>query len=84
MLNSLLDTTGLRNFNLQEAARSGKLVAEVTGLSFAYAEAPVVKNFSTTVMRGDRIGIIGPNGVGKTTLAAAWIAGAGRATAVPL
>ncbi|MBW2688727.1 MAG: ATP-binding cassette domain-containing protein [Deltaproteobacteria bacterium] len=34
----------------------------------AYGDEPLVKNFSTTVMRGDRIGIIGPNGVGKTTL----------------
>jgi ATP-binding cassette subfamily F protein uup len=59
---------GTARFNLHEAERSGKLVAEVTGLSFAYDEVPVVRNFSTTVIRGDRIGIIGPNGVGKTTL----------------
>ena len=59
---------GTARFNLQEAERSGKLVAEVKGLSFAYGDSPVVKDFSTTVMRGDRIGIIGPNGVGKTTL----------------
>ncbi len=59
---------GTANFNLQEADRSGKLVAEVTGLSFAYADTCVVKDFSTTVIRGDRIGIIGPNGAGKTTL----------------
>jgi ATP-binding cassette subfamily F protein uup len=59
---------GTVRFNLQEAERSGKLVAEVKGLSFAYSDSPVIKNFSTTVMRGDRIGIIGPNGVGKTTL----------------
>ena len=59
---------GTARFNLQEAERSGKLVAEVKGLTFAYADSPVVKDFSTTVMRGDRIGIIGPNGAGKTTL----------------
>ena len=59
---------GTARFNLQEAERSGKLVAEVKGLTFAYGDSTVVKNFSTTVMRGDRIGIIGPNGVGKTTL----------------
>ncbi len=59
---------GAARFNLQEAERSGKLVAEVKGLTFAYGDTPVVKDFSTTVMRGDRIGIIGPNGVGKTTL----------------
>ena len=59
---------GTARFNLQEAERSGKLVAEVKGLSFAYGNSPVIKDFSTTVMRGDRIGIIGPNGSGKTTL----------------
>ncbi len=59
---------GTARFNLQEAERSGKLVAEVKDLTFAYDDMPVVKDFSTTVMRGDRIGIIGPNGVGKTTL----------------
>ncbi len=59
---------GAARFNLQEAERSGKLVAEVKELSFGYGEATVVKDFSTTVMRGDRIGIIGPNGIGKTTL----------------
>ena len=59
---------GTARFNLQEAERSGKLVAEARDLTFAYGETPVVKDFSTTVMRGDRIGIIGPNGVGKTTL----------------
>ena len=59
---------GSARFNLQEAERSGKLVAEVKKLTFAYDGSPVVKNFSTTVMRGDRVGIIGPNGVGKTTL----------------
>jgi ATP-binding cassette subfamily F protein uup len=59
---------GTTRFNLQEAERSGKLVAEVKGLSFAYGDSPIIKDFSTTVMRGDRIGIIGPNGSGKTTL----------------
>ena len=59
---------GTARFNLQKAESSGKLVAEVKELTFAYDDLPVVKNFSTTVMRGDRIGIIGPNGVGKTTL----------------
>ncbi len=62
------DRIGTARFSLHEAERSGKLVAEVKGLSFAYGDSPVVKNFSTTVMRGDRIGIIGPNGIGKTTL----------------
>ena len=59
---------GTARLNLQEAERSGKLVAEVKGLSFAYDKTPLVSDFSATVLRGDRIGIIGPNGIGKTTL----------------
>jgi ATP-binding cassette subfamily F protein uup len=59
---------GTARFNLHEAERSGKLVAEVRDLSFAFGAKTIVKNFSATVLRGDRIGIIGPNGVGKTTL----------------
>jgi ATP-binding cassette subfamily F protein uup len=53
---------------VQEAERSGKLVAEAEGISFARGERVLVKNFSTTLLRGDKIGIIGPNGAGKTTL----------------
>ncbi len=59
---------GKVRLNLQDAERSGKLVAKVENISFGYGEQPIVSNFSTTVLRGDRIGIIGPNGVGKTTL----------------
>jgi len=48
-------------------ARSGMMVAEVKRASFAYDQQKIVDDFSTTVMRGDKIGIIGPNGAGKTT-----------------
>jgi ATP-binding cassette subfamily F protein uup len=53
---------------VQEAERSGKLVAEAEGIGFARGERVLAKNFSTTLLRGDKIGIIGPNGAGKTTL----------------
>ena len=53
---------------LQEAEKSGKLVAEAKNIAFARGERTIVKNFSTTILRGDKIGIIGPNGAGKTTL----------------
>jgi ATP-binding cassette subfamily F protein uup len=53
---------------LQEAERSGRLVAEARNIGFARAGRTLVRNFSTTILRGDRIGIVGPNGAGKTTL----------------
>jgi ATP-binding cassette subfamily F protein uup len=59
---------GTAKIQLQLADRSGALVAEATGVTFAYDGRPIVKGFSSTIMRGDRIGIIGPNGSGKTTL----------------
>ncbi|ARP96450.1 ATP-binding cassette domain-containing protein [Bordetella genomosp. 13] len=51
-----------------EGQRSGKLVAELEHVSKSYDGRPVVADYSTTVLRGDRIGLIGPNGAGKTTL----------------
>ncbi|MBN1546078.1 MAG: ATP-binding cassette domain-containing protein, partial [Syntrophaceae bacterium] len=52
----------------QEAERSGRLVIEVKNMDYAYDSLPVIRDFTLTVMRGDKIGIIGPNGCGKTTL----------------
>lgn len=54
--------------DLQEAEKSGRIVLRWKDLEFGYTEAPIVKQFSGTILRGDRIGIIGPNGSGKTTL----------------
>jgi ATP-binding cassette subfamily F protein uup len=48
--------------------RSGKLVCEARDVSYAWDGRPIIRNFSTTILRGDRIGIIGPNGCGKSTL----------------
>ncbi|MGF6210986.1 ATP-binding cassette domain-containing protein [Comamonas sp. 4034] len=46
----------------------GKIVAELTNVSKAFGDRQIVRNFSTTVLRGDKVGLIGPNGAGKTTL----------------
>jgi ABC transport system ATP-binding/permease protein len=62
------DRVGTAKLKLQQAGKSGRLVAELENISFAYGEQPIIRDFSTTVIRGDRVGIIGPNGVGKTTL----------------
>jgi ATP-binding cassette subfamily F protein uup len=53
---------------VEQAEQSGKLVFEARAVSKAYDAQPVVANFSTRIIRGDRIGLIGPNGAGKTTL----------------
>lgn len=59
---------GTARLQAQEAERSGALVVEAKGVSFRYGEKPVIQDLSTTIMRGDKVGIIGPNGSGKTTL----------------
>lgn len=59
---------GKAKLELDDKKNSGKLVVEVDKISFEYEGQSIVNNFSTTILRGDRIGIIGPNGVGKTTL----------------
>jgi ATP-binding cassette subfamily F protein uup len=59
---------GTVSMNLQNSERSGRLVLKAKDLSFNYSDTCIVRNFSTTILRGDKIGIIGPNGSGKTTL----------------
>lgn len=59
---------GKATLTIQEAARSGTLVCEAKGLTFAYDGRPIIENFTTTILRGDKVGLVGPNGVGKTTL----------------
>ncbi|TAM09735.1 MAG: ATP-binding cassette domain-containing protein [Nevskiaceae bacterium] len=53
---------------VQDAERSGKLVLEAQDVSLALGGKPLMKNFSALVTRGEKIGIVGPNGVGKSTL----------------
>jgi ABC transport system ATP-binding/permease protein len=60
--------TGSAAMRLNEAERSGRLVLEAKGLELVCEGAPLIRDFSTVIMRGDKVGIIGPNGSGKTTL----------------
>jgi len=62
------ERTGSVKLQVQEGERSGRLVVEARDVSFAYAGRPIIRDLSTTIMRGDRVGIVGPNGSGKTTL----------------
>jgi len=59
---------GTARLQVQEAERSGALVVEAKGVGFGYNDHPVIQDLTTTIMRGDKVGIIGPNGSGKTTL----------------
>lgn len=59
---------GTARIQIQESERSGRLVVEAEDVSFGYGDNLVIRNMTTTIMRGDRLGIIGPNGSGKTTL----------------
>jgi ABC transport system ATP-binding/permease protein len=59
---------GAVKLSLDSGERSGKLVAELDQVRKAYGSKLLIDGFSTRIMRGDRIGLLGPNGVGKTTL----------------
>ena len=54
--------------HIEEAEQSGRKVIRAKNVSYAYDDEPLISNFSLQIMRGDRIGLIGNNGVGKTTL----------------
>ncbi len=59
---------GKARMQLQTEKRSGKLVIEAENINYTFGDQPVVSDFTTTIQRGDKVGIIGPNGSGKTTL----------------
>ncbi|MGS0695469.1 ABC transporter ATP-binding protein [Shewanella sp. 0m-4] len=63
-----LNRQGGAKMAVADTDRSGKLVFDIENLEYNLPEKNLVKNFSTTVMRGDRIALIGPNGCGKSTL----------------
>lgn len=59
---------GNASFSLNEANQSGQLVVEATHINHQFHDKRIVQDFSIRIMRGDRIGLIGPNGIGKSTL----------------
>lgn len=67
------EVTGQAKLKMQDSSASGKIVVAAEDVSWSWQDAQgnkntLIKNFSTTIFRGDKIGIIGPNGCGKTTL----------------
>ncbi|PIT16795.1 ATP-binding cassette domain-containing protein [Snodgrassella alvi] len=61
------EVQGQVSFNLNRGESSGKIIAEIEHASFSYGEHIIMRDFSSIIQRGDKIGLIGPNGVGKTT-----------------
>ena len=62
------NTMGQVRASVDSGLPSGKIVAELTDVSISFGDKQVVKNFSATLLRGDKVGLVGPNGAGKTTL----------------
>jgi ATP-binding cassette subfamily F protein uup len=59
---------GRANLALDAGERSGQMVAELTHVAKAYGDKVLIRDFTTRILRGDRIGLVGPNGAGKSTL----------------
>jgi len=59
---------GQVGFQLDAGERSGKIVAELDHVRYGYDGRTLIRDFSTTILRGDKLGLLGPNGAGKTTL----------------
>ena len=62
------EAVGSVNMDLASGAASGKLVSEMTHVSKHFGDRAIVRDFTATILRGDKIGLLGPNGAGKTTL----------------
>ncbi len=60
--------SGTARLRMHEAELSGKIVIEAANVSHRFGDAPLIEDFSSTILRGDKVGILGPNGSGKTTL----------------
>jgi ABC transport system ATP-binding/permease protein len=60
--------TGQVGFQIDSGERSGKIVAEIDHVSYGYDDCMLIRDFSGTLLRGDKLGLLGPNGAGKTTL----------------
>ncbi|HQZ07554.1 MAG TPA: ATP-binding cassette domain-containing protein [Burkholderiaceae bacterium] len=62
------DTLGSVRMDVATGAGTGKIVAELTDVGLRFGDKRIVENFTSTILRGDKIGLLGPNGAGKTTL----------------
>ena len=62
------DSLGQVRLEIDSGAPSGKIVGELRDVSLSFGEKIIVRDFSATILRGDKVGLIGPNGAGKTTL----------------
>jgi ATP-binding cassette subfamily F protein uup len=62
------DVVGSVNMDVSSGDKSGKLVSEMTHVTKTFGDRTIVRDFSATILRGDKIGLLGPNGAGKTTL----------------
>ncbi len=62
------EVSGTATLEINQAALSGRKVITAEGVSYAWGDRPILRDLSTRIMRGDKIGIIGPNGCGKSTL----------------
>ncbi len=62
------DSLGRVKLEITSGAQSGKIIAELTDVCKSFGKNVIVKDFTSTILRGDKIGLVGPNGIGKTTL----------------